>query len=490
MRNLGRASTDFADAGYPLVTAFTKQRTMRGVVEPNERLFNQTTQLSSQVLCNADAVTFLQLRYLLLPPDEQCPPWTRVPDVLVDGQFEVAVARERDDRVRAIPAARVSARMGREPALSPDSVLLSSLVPLSGTALTVGARDLMIRLNNPSMAAGQALVLPVAYDPAWRASAGQVRSIGGLLALVEVNQPRVTLGFVPDVVAVMCAVAMTLAQAFAAVGLLGLACVRPLGAGDPRVVVPNRSLLEAAWGVITVITPFLRAPRNWFYFAYIAAVMQRLEWRPEDSDQTRLLTALLLPAAVLVVARLTRSDVRHRLMGATLLAVAVLRVSIGGSRSLEALHDPLFWIVTSAVACGASLATGRWPLAALTASAVAGACAVVATLLPWFADFDTAFPTVDIALVRQSLGALSIQLGIVATMVLLILWIDAIAIGGSRGRSKGRAGAAARGALFAALALTLAGAMPDGRIEAAWLVSLGVLVGLAETGSVRGRPTT
>lgn len=42
MRLRRAASTDFADAGYPVVTAWTKQRTMRGLVEPNDELENRS----------------------------------------------------------------------------------------------------------------------------------------------------------------------------------------------------------------------------------------------------------------------------------------------------------------------------------------------------------------------------------------------------------------------------------------------------------------
>lgn len=486
MLHLHRASTDFADAGYPLVTAWTKQRTMRGLVEPNDLLFEQAVDLAPQVLCDANAVRFLQLRYLLMPRDVECPPWTRLPGMLVDGSLEVGIATQRDDRVRALPVASVSERMGQEPALSAGSVLLSRLVPLPGTSLHVEPSSIVLRLNDASIAADQALVLPVAFDPAWHASSGRVDNVGGLMALTGVDQRDVTLAFVPDVVSVLRAVSMTIAQFLSLAGLLGLAWAGRVAADSPTPAFARFLLdLSSGWArrVLAIVAPVLRRPRHWPWLAYIAAVIQRLEWQPEDSDETSLLTALLVPIAALVIARLTRSDARHRLVGATLLAFAVLRVSIGGSLAAEALHDPLFWAVAAAVACGASLVTGRRPLAALTASAIAGAAAVVATLLPGFADFGTTFPTVDVGLVRQSFGALSSQLGVVATVLLLILWIDAIAIGGIRGRSKGRTGAAARGALFAALALILAGAMPGGRIEAAWLMSLGILVGLAEAGS-------
>jgi hypothetical protein len=226
MRNTRLPSTDFADAGYLLVTAWTKQRTMRGFIDNNSVLFNQTTELSARVLCDAQAVPFLQLRYLLRPLKvEVCAPWSRVPDLRVDDWLEVDVAREVDDRIRALPVARLAEPMSRKPALTAESELLPALAPLAGTSLIIEPPTVVLRFDDPSVARGQALVLPVAYDSAWRPSSGQVRNVGGLLAVVGVDQPRLMLTFVPDLVAVLRAVAMTLAQVLALAGILGLAYV-------------------------------------------------------------------------------------------------------------------------------------------------------------------------------------------------------------------------------------------------------------------------
>ncbi|OFW04165.1 MAG: hypothetical protein A3I61_09260 [Acidobacteria bacterium RIFCSPLOWO2_02_FULL_68_18] len=228
MRNDRNASVDFSDAGYLLVTAWTKQRTMRGLVEPNELLFNQEIELSEQVLCHTEAVRFLQLRYLLRPADTTlCGPWSPVPGLLVDNWLEVDVARDADTRIRALPAARMADPMSRQPGLSARSELLTELVPLPGTSLTIELPRVVLRLEDPSAANGHALVVPVAYDSAWRTSSGQMRSVGGLLALVGVDDARVILEFVPDWVAALRALAMTLAQAAALAGFVGLASVRP-----------------------------------------------------------------------------------------------------------------------------------------------------------------------------------------------------------------------------------------------------------------------
>lgn len=227
MRQENMASTDFADAGYLLSTAWTKQRTMAGLVSPNTVLFDQATDLSPQILCNPNAVGFLQLRYLVMPPDADCEPWARLSAVQVDNRFDLAVATAWDDMVRAFSLADVSERVARAPALSAGSILLPALVPLSGTSLTIGASSVAIRLAHPSLAEGHALVLPVAYDSAWHTSSGQVRNAGGLVALVGVDNRQVHVDYVPDSVAVLRAASMTLAQVLAVVGFLGLACVRP-----------------------------------------------------------------------------------------------------------------------------------------------------------------------------------------------------------------------------------------------------------------------
>lgn len=227
MRREEMPSTDFADAGYLLTTAWTKQRTMRGLVEPNNVLFDQTTDLSAQVLCDPNAVRFLRLRYLVMPPETGCEPWTRLPDMQVDDRFDLGEATERDDMAWALPVAGLSTGVGREPALSAGSPLLHALAPLSGASLSMEGTGVTIRLADLSVAEHQALVLPIAYDSAWRTSSGQLSNLGGLVALVDVDQREVNVDYVPDTVAVMRAASMTLAQILAVAGFLGLACVRP-----------------------------------------------------------------------------------------------------------------------------------------------------------------------------------------------------------------------------------------------------------------------
>ena len=233
MRTMRRASTDLADAGYMLVTAATKQRTMVGLVEPNGRLFGQTTDLSAEVLCDARVVEFLQLRYLLTPPGAGCDIWRpQMPHMVVDDRLDVQVATVVDNRVRALPRARLSAATASGPALSAGSSLWSELSPVPGTSVTVGPRDVVVEQEHPSGVTDTVLVLPVAYDSAWVASTGEVHEAGGLVAIVGAAQPHVVLTFVPDTPAVLRAIAMTLGQMLTCLGLLGLLLTRPSAAGD------------------------------------------------------------------------------------------------------------------------------------------------------------------------------------------------------------------------------------------------------------------
>jgi hypothetical protein len=223
MRDMRRPSTDFVDAGYFLVTAWTKQRTMRPLVQPNELLFNQSIELSPEVLCDPDAVRFLQLRYLLLPADAECAPWTRLPGVTVDETFAVAAAAQSDRAVWGVPISRLSPQLRSEPALSAEGALLPALSPWPRTSVAIDAGRLVVHLDDARSAVDHAIVLPVAYDPAWQPSDGRTENVGGLLTLVDVQRPDIRLDFIPDRPAVVRALAMTLAQVMGAAALLALA---------------------------------------------------------------------------------------------------------------------------------------------------------------------------------------------------------------------------------------------------------------------------
>lgn len=195
---------------------------MRGLVPSQEALFNQATDLSPQILCDGTAVRFLQLRYMVAPPGVECGPWARLRDVKVDGWLEVGVASELDDRAWGLPHSRLAEPLVRRPAFA-DLSVLSSLVPLPGTSVTLRPPRVAIQLDDPLRAGSYALVLPVAYDPALRASSGRVRNVGGLAAVTGIDRHDVTVEFVPDFAAFLRAFSMTLAQVLAVVGFVGMA---------------------------------------------------------------------------------------------------------------------------------------------------------------------------------------------------------------------------------------------------------------------------
>lgn len=483
MRREKHALVDFADAGYLLVTARTRQRTMRQLVTPaNDVLFYQSIELPPAVLCDADTVRFLQLRYLLVAPGVECEPWRVLPGLGVHGRLEVRVAEASDQRVRALPAVRVAEPLARAPALAPDATLIRSLMPLAGTSVKLGPRRVAIHLEDPSVAAGHALVLPVTYDPAWRPSNGQTVAIAGLLGVVGVNQSRVTIEFVPDAVAWLLAASMTLAQLLSAAGLLGLVFVRPLPVRDAAVAaVEQRALMRAhlAFGRLH--------PHTRLYLLYAAAVMLVLRWTPRDADETSLATAWFVPLTALVVARLSRAQWWHRGIGATFLALAFLRTAMVGSLSPSALRDPPFWALLAIAAIAIRAAGRRWPAGVASASAIAGGCAMTAILISVAPSLE--HPPGYAEMIQQSLGVLSNQIGVVALFALAGVWLHAIALGGRRRAVAADVNAMARGALVAALIFTLAGGLPteDG-IEPVWTLVFGALLGLAEATPIDSRP--
>lgn len=221
MRLGSQASTDWADAGYPLVTAWTKNRTMAQLVRPNEVLFDQTTDLDTRVLCDPAAAAFLRLRYLLLPPGQSCEEWTLQPNALVDGRWAVAT-RARDDRVRTVRLGNVPPDIRSRPALGDDLTLVRALVPQPGTSLAISADHVSLTLAN-APEGDIAVVLPVAYDPAWHASSGRVVSLGGLLAVSGAGAAQLRVDFVPDAALRVRAIGMRVAQVLSLFGLLALA---------------------------------------------------------------------------------------------------------------------------------------------------------------------------------------------------------------------------------------------------------------------------
>jgi hypothetical protein len=228
------------------------------------------------------------------------------------------------------------------------------------------------------------------------------------------------------------------------------------------------------------VAMLLQRRRNWLYVAYTAAAVLS----PEPAS------ALLLPAAVLAVSRLTAHTWAYRVAGVALWALAFIRVAVAGSQSPTALNDPLFWGVLAAVALGISAVAGRWPVGANAAAALAGALAMVAILLPLFPDFESNLPGVDVTTTIDSIATLARQFGPAGALCLMGLWIQAILAGGRRGAVERLVGAA-RAALLASLVLALAGAVPGGLIDArTWLLVFGTLVGLVETRAHGTQPSS
>jgi len=484
-------SADFPDAGYALVTTGVKDRTMRGLIEPNELLFNQSTELPVEVLCDARAVQFLQLRYLLTPRDVTCPPWTPLQGVLVDRWLEVQTTSASDDQARALPMAQVGA-LALAPALSMNSALLSALAPFPGTSLRIGPRELVLQQDDVARLKGQAIVMPVAYDSAWRSSSGQIRNVGGLLTIVDVTDARVVLGFVPDAVAILLALGMTLAQVVGSIGLIGLASVQPAAVRDQALISRERLVCDFVHRqqhrVATVMLPplrrsiafarpVLREPLYLLSLFYSAAILVRLSWRPQPGQEMFLPTALLLPITAVVIAHVSRFRWLRTWIALAVLAAGLVRVAIAGSRAAEALHDPLFYAVVSLGVAMVAVFTRHWPVVAATASAIAGSFLAVATLLPRFANFDVAFPAINGSAVERSITSIADQLGLGATVVLVALWVYAIASGWRRD-DLDRVPAGVRGALLAALVLSLAGAIPMPPVAGSSMVTLGCLIGL------------
>jgi hypothetical protein len=227
MRHFGFASTDFVRAGYTVLTAWTKQRTMVRVVQPNTLLFNQSTDLTAETLCDPAAIQFLRLRYLFIPEGVAvCEPWHRLSDVLVDGYWQVGVVPAGSQAVHAIDVAQLSREMAGTPAFSAGSSLLAAVRPIGGTSLTLDRR-LIVRTGDVSSLDGKAVVLPLAYDSAWRSSSGSVRSIGGLLAVTGIDRPETTLEFQADGPPRLRAFANLLAQVIGVLSVAGIAARLP-----------------------------------------------------------------------------------------------------------------------------------------------------------------------------------------------------------------------------------------------------------------------
>ena len=233
MRQLALPSTDWADAGYPLVTAWTKNRTMAGLVRPNDDLFDQTTDLSSQVLCDPVAASFLRLRYLVLPDGQSCDGWAVQHGARIDQRWTLARLARIDAHAFAVRLSDLTPDERSAPALEGNLRFVSQLAPLAGSSLNFAGGRLSVNLGESPRDRDLALVLPVAYDPAWSASSGRTANLAGLLAIEDAAAPRVEVTFVPDAPLRIRALGMLAAQA---AGAIGIALASILAGADNRAV--------------------------------------------------------------------------------------------------------------------------------------------------------------------------------------------------------------------------------------------------------------
>jgi hypothetical protein len=233
MRLSALPSTDWADAGYPLVTAWTKNRTMAGLVRPNDYLFDQTTDLSSQVLCDPIAAPFLRLRYLVLPDGQSCDGWAVQHGARIDQRWTLARPARVDARAFAVRLSDLMPDVRSAPALGGNLRFVSQLVPLAGSSLDFAGGRLSVTLGDSPRDGDLALVLPVAYDPAWSASSGRTVNLAGFLAVEVAAAPRVDVAFVPDAPLRLRALGMLAAQA---AGAIGIALASILARADNRAV--------------------------------------------------------------------------------------------------------------------------------------------------------------------------------------------------------------------------------------------------------------
>jgi hypothetical protein len=234
------------DAGYQLVTAWTKNRTMAGLVQPNEVLFDQTTDLASEVLCDPVAAPFLRLRYLVMPDGQQCDGWSIVPGARIDGRWSMAQLTVPDMRVFAVRLDRLTPRERDAPAFGGDLSFVRQLTAVPGSSLAMQGNRLLVAFNQQSTDPGLAVVLPVAYDPAWKVSSGQTRNLAGLLALESPGASRIELTFAPDLALRVRALGFLAAQIAGSVGI-ALASLFP-GADNRVVTGRNRHVYGKSGG--------------------------------------------------------------------------------------------------------------------------------------------------------------------------------------------------------------------------------------------------
>jgi hypothetical protein len=208
----------------------------------------------------------------------------------------------------------------------------------------------------------------------------------------------------------------------------------------------------------------MREKRNWPYFAYIAAALWGL-------DGSALVIALLLPLVTWVAASIGRSARWQKRVVGLLGGVALLRVAAGGSRSAQAVYDPLFWGVVAVAAITVAALARRHRTSVLILATFAGGCVAIAIVLP-SVNIEMGFET------RNPLRSLTEQIGVPMTVTLLAVWLQAIWVRGSAVFNW--IDAAIRGALCAGVLVAVAGPTGTANNIVGLVVGVSVLLGVAE----------
>ena len=178
---VGPADTDWADAGYPLVTAWTKNRTMAGLVRPNYYLFDQTTDLSSQVLGDPVAAPFLRLRYLVLPDGESCDGWAVEHGARIDQRWTLARLARVDVRAFAVRLNDLTPDVPSAPAFEGNLRFVSQLVPLAGSSLDFAGGRLSVTVGRESSRPRPRASAAGGLRSCGSASSGRTLNLAGLL---------------------------------------------------------------------------------------------------------------------------------------------------------------------------------------------------------------------------------------------------------------------------------------------------------------------
>jgi hypothetical protein len=154
-----------------------------------------------------------------MPDGQACEGWTLLPGARIDGRWSMGQFTIPDTRAFAVRLGSLTPDERREPAFGGDPRLVGRLAPLPGSSLSFESHRLVVALTDEPRDRDLALVLPVAFDPAWKSSSGGTLNLAGLLAVERIASPRVELVFSPDMPLRVRALGMLAAQVAGAIGL-------------------------------------------------------------------------------------------------------------------------------------------------------------------------------------------------------------------------------------------------------------------------------